>query len=107
METNKKAILKVRFSSTQDRLKFWNGPLNLSKKELKVLAALMDSEGNMCSTGNRSQACAVLGMTKAVINTYIKRLKTRKALLYEKGEYTLAPIFKLNGVVEIHMLGRS
>lgn len=107
MEASKKTVLKVRFSSTQDRLKFWNGPLELSKKELEVLSALIDSEGNMCSTGNRSQACALLGMTKAVLNTYIKRLKTRKALIYEKGEYTLAPIFKLNGIVEIHMLGRS
>jgi len=107
MEANKKTVLKVRFKSTQDRLKFWNGPLELSKKELEVLAYLIDSKGDLCSTENRSQACAALGMTKAVINTYIKRLKTRKALIYDKGEYLLAPIFKLDGIVEINMLGRS
>ena len=107
METGKKTKLTVRFISTQDRLRFWNGPLGLSKKELEVLASLIDSEGDLCSTGNRKHACAAMGMTKEVLNTYVKRLKTRKALRYDKGVYKIAPIFDLNGTVEIHMLGRS
>lgn len=107
MEADKKTVLKVKFSSTKDRLRFWNGPLGLSKKELEVLAALLDSEGDLCGTMNRKHACAALGMSKEVLNTYVKRLKTRKALMYDKGVYRVAPIFNLNGTVEIHMLGRS
>lgn len=107
METDKKAVVKVKFNTTADRLKFWNGPLGLSAKELTVLAALIDAEGDICGTGNRRKAAASIGMSKEVINTYIKRLKTKKALIYQNGLYKVASIFEYRPRLEIIMSGGS
>lgn len=107
MEANEKTVIKVKFNSTVDRLKFWNGPLGLSAKELEVLGALIDAEGDVCGTVNRRNAAAIVGMSKEVINTYIKRLKTKKALIYDGGLYRVAPIFEYRPRLEIIMYGGS
>jgi predicted DNA-binding protein (UPF0251 family) len=107
METNQKVIIRVRFGTTVDRLRFWNGPIGLSNKELEVLGAILDSKGEFLGTHNRRQAAAQLGVSKEVLNTYVQRLKTKKAVILKDGVYRLTNIFVNNPHVEVIMHGRS
>jgi hypothetical protein len=101
-----KVTMRVRFGTTYDRLRFWNGPIGLTDKELEVLGALLDCEGELCGTDNRKLTCAALGMSKEVLNTYIKRLRGKKALTLQKGTYTLHQIFHDRSRVEVLILGK-
>jgi hypothetical protein len=103
MALNEKEIIKVKFKKTSDRLRFWNGPVGLSPKEILTLGALIDAKGDLCGTLNRREAAASIGMSKEVINTYIKRLKTKKAILYVNGVYKLSKIFEERPRVEVVM----
>jgi hypothetical protein len=101
MESGKKTIIRVRFGTTAARLRFWNGPIGLSPKEVEVLGALLDSEGDLCGEENKRQAAAALRMQPTVLNTYIGRLKNRKAILKKDKVFSLAPIFEEREHVEI------
>lgn len=103
MEVGEKAVIRVRFVTTADRLKFWNGPVGLSPKEIDVLGALLDSEGDLCGEENRRQASAALGMNPEVLNTYLTRLKKKKAISKVKGVHHLIPIFVERTHVEVIM----
>lgn len=104
METGKKAIIKVRFRSTLQRLTFWNGMIGLTPKELEVLAALVDTDGELCGTENRKMSCVNLGISRDVLNTYIKRLKSKKAIVLSKKTYSLNNIFNDWDSMEIIIL---
>jgi len=104
METGKKAVIKVKFRSTLQRLTFWNGMIGLTPKELEVLATLIDTDGELCGTDNRKLSCAGLGISREVLNTYIKRLKSKKALNSSKGTYSLHNIFNEWDRMEIVIL---
>lgn len=101
-----KVIMRVRFGTTYDRLRFWNGPVGLTNKELEVLGALLDCDGELCGTDNRKLSCAALGMSKEVLNTYIKRLREKKALTLQKGTHSLHKIFHDRNRVEVIVLGK-
>jgi len=101
MEFGKKTVIKVRFATTAARLKFWNGPIGLSPKEIEVLGALLDSDGDLCGEENKRLTAAALGMQPTVLNTYIGRLKNKKAILKKDKVFNLAPIFEERGHVEI------
>jgi hypothetical protein len=105
MDAGKKAVIRVRFGSTSDRLHFWNGPVGLTPKEIEVLGALLDSDGELCGKENRKLACAALGMSPVVLNTYIQRLKEKKAVTSSKGIFTLNRIFHASDRVEVIVLG--
>ena len=86
--------INIGLTGTRQYVQFWNGILKLTEREVDVLVALMDGDKELGSTENRSHACANLGISKEVMNTYVKRLKDKKAINYEKGHY------KLNGVLQ-------
>ena len=102
-----KVTMRVRFGTTYDRLRFWNGPIGLTDKELEVLGALLDCEGELCGTDNRKLTCAALGMSKEVLNTYIKRLRKKNAIRSEKGTHTLNRLFHERDRLEIVILGNG
>lgn len=99
--------VQVPFKGTRDRLEFWNGSFGLSEKELDVLACLMDGKGYFCSTLNRREAAAVLGMTLQTLGTYIKRIKDKKAISYEKGSYRTNRLLSFTGTVVVSGKGEQ
>tara|TARA_R110002051_G_scaffold221930_3_gene285542 strand:- start:1870 stop:2181 length:312 start_codon:yes stop_codon:yes gene_type:complete len=93
--------IKIELKETRQYVQFWNGLMKLTDREVDVLTALMDGNEELGTTENRRHACATLGISKEVMNTYIKRLKDKKAINYEKGHYKLAGILQGGKTVEI------
>ena len=90
-----KEKVTIGLKNTKQYVQFWNGILKLTDREVGILAELMDGEGELGDTENRAYVCASLGLSKEVMNTYIKRLKDKKALQYEK----LTKTYKLNNLL--------
>ena len=107
METGKKEVIYVKVHTTKDRLILWNGPIGLTDKEMDVLAALIDTPGEVCGTENRKLACVQLNMSPGVLNTYIKRLRKKNAIRSEKGTHTLNRLFHERDRLEIVILGNG
>jgi len=97
METIKTPVIRVKFKTTANRLKFWNGPIGLSDKELEVLGVLIDSKGDLCGTLNRKEAGVSLSMSKEVINNYISKIKKKGAITFNKNICTLHFLLADNG----------
>ncbi len=104
MSTGKEKIT-VDLRNTYKRLKFWNGIFDMTDEEIGILVALLDSDGELCATDNRAQACVNAGVSKAVMNTYIKRIKEKNALKHVEGKYVLNRMLQRRGSLEITFLG--
>ena len=101
MEERKR--VNIGLKGTHQYIQFWNGILKLTEREMDVLSALIDGEHDLGSKENRRHACASLGISKEVMNTYIKRLKDKKAINHEKGSYKLNGLLQGGGVVEVFL----
>ena len=101
MQADKEMRLTLKAPTVLQYVTFWNGIFGMTERELEFLAALMSGEGELCSTMNRSHACASLGVTKAVMNTYVKRLKDKGAIKHDKDIYIVHRIFERNRRVEV------
>jgi hypothetical protein len=107
METTpKKLSITLKVDNLQ-YLKFFSGNFNLTDKEIKVLSALIETTSELCSTKGRAQAAASLGMSIKVMNTYIKRLKDKRALLYKDNTYTLSRLLERHDHVAINILRKT
>ena len=106
METSTEVTLrmKVVLNTTLKYFRFFNGSIGLTDMELRILAALVDTEGDLCSTAHRIKTADGLGMSLPILNTYIKRLKDKKALTLNYKQYELARIFRRTSRVEITIL---
>ena len=93
--------------NTAQYMKFWNGPFGLTEKELLMLAALVDSKGDLCSMANKELAGERTETSVTVMNTYIKRLKDKKALKKHGKNYKLAPLLVKRSAIEISFNGTS
>lgn len=93
--------IKINADTTLKHISIWNGIFNLTKKELQVLAALIDSEirlgtGNIASPVNKKEAAKEIGIEDFnTLNNYIKRLKDKKALSLKNNSYILHTLLKL------------
>jgi len=100
--------VNVKLLTTHSYLKFWNGMFQMTSKELRILEVLLDSPGKLCSKENRLASSGKLGVTAAVTNTYIKRIKDKKALeKNDKGEYSLSKLLQKHRSVEVRIYGAS
>jgi len=104
MQVDKEKIT-VRLSTTRRYLKFWNGIFGMSDKELDILSVLIDTPGEICSRANRETSRIELEMSMAMMNTYVKRLKDRRAIRHENGKYILNRLLERRASVEIDMPG--
>ncbi len=108
METSKKKLsFRVRLVTTAQYIKFFSGPYSLTDKEIIILANLINAEGEICSKENREATSKVMDISKMVLNTYIKRLKDKKALRFTDGKYELSKIFQRHDSVDITILRES
>jgi len=106
METGQKRLkIRAKLNSTAKYIKFFNGPYNLTDREIVILAGIIDSGSIIGSPEDRVKASKELNVSGMVLNTYIKRLKDKKALVINDGKYELAKIFERYSEVEILING--
>ena len=98
--------VNIKTDTTQKFLQIFNGILELTDTELKVLAEFIDSSEtvNLCSPANKKKVSETLGIKDHnTLNNYVKRLKDKGAIVQTKNGYEVATILKREPV-EIHIL---
>ena len=98
--------LVIKTDTTQKFLQIFNGILELTDTELKVLAEFINSSEtvNLCSPANKKKVSETLGIKDHnTLNNYVKRLKDKGAIVQTKNGYEVATILKREPV-EIHIL---
>lgn len=89
--------VNIKTDTTQKFLQIFNGILELTDTELKVLAEFIDlSETvNLCSPANKKKVSEKLEIKDHnTLNNYVKRLKDKGAIVQNKNGYELAAILK-------------
>jgi hypothetical protein len=106
MSTNSKILkLKIPVKTTYQRVSLWNGIYNLTDKETLVLATFIDQPyKEFCDREHRDVVSKETGMPLSAINTYIKRLKDKKAVSYQDKQYSYSKLFSDFDGVEINIL---
>jgi predicted transcriptional regulator len=87
----------IKPDTTVKFLQVFNGILELTDTELKVLAEFIDSSEtvNLCSPVNKKKISEKLGIKDHnTLNNYVKRLKDKGAIVQTKNGYELAPLLK-------------
>lgn len=94
--------ITINADSTIKQISIWNGIFDLTKKEIEVLANLIDAEsitmtGNIADLKNKQAAARVMGISDYnTLNNYIKRLKDKKVLAVRDNNYTLHTLLNLD-----------
>ena len=74
-------------------MQIWNGIFNLTNKELEVVSAFIKvnitaKRKNLCSKKNKDDVAKLLQFEDPNdLNNYIKKLKDKGALTFNKGSY--------------------
>lgn len=85
--------VKIKANSIYKRLQIWNGIFNLTNKELEVVSAFIKvnitaKRKNLCSKKNKDDVAKLLQFEDPNdLNNYIKKLKDKGALTFNKGSY--------------------
>ena len=85
--------VKIKANSIYKRLQIWNGIFDLTNKELEVVSAFIKvnitaKRKNLCSKKNKDDVAKLLQFEDPNdINNYIKKLKDKGALTFNKGSY--------------------
>jgi hypothetical protein len=85
--------VKIKANSIYKRLQIWNGIFDLTNKELEVISAFIKvnitaKRKNLCSKKNKDDVAKLLQFEDPNdLNNYIKKLKDKGALTFNKGSY--------------------
>jgi hypothetical protein len=85
--------VKIKANSIYKRLQIWNGIFDLTNKELEVVSAFIKvnittKRKNLCSKKNKDDVAKLLQFEDPNdLNNYIKKLKDKGALTFNKGSY--------------------
>ena len=93
--------IKIKANSTLRFLQVFNGILELTDTELKVLAEFIDCSEtvNLCSSLNKKKVSEKLEIKDHnTLNNYVKRLKDKGAIVYTANGYELSPLLKKEDV---------
>tara|TARA_R100000951_G_C2632473_1_gene178166 strand:- start:964 stop:1284 length:321 start_codon:yes stop_codon:yes gene_type:complete len=98
--------LKIKTDTTLKYLQVFNGILELTYRELQVLAKLIDlgQTKDLCSVTNKKLVAGDMSIKDYnTLNNYVKRLKDKGAIKKTVDGYTLNPVLvkKNNVVIEI------
>jgi hypothetical protein len=86
--------IQINTDTTFKYLQVFNGILELTQKELEVLAALIDTGelNDLCDIDTKKIVAKKLNLQDFnTLNNYIKRLKDKNALIKKGSKYILAP----------------
>jgi F0F1-type ATP synthase epsilon subunit len=96
--------INIKTDSTLKYFQVFNGILELTDKELKILAEFVDTSTtiNLCSAENKKTVSKKLDIKDPnTLNNYVKRLKDKGAIKKTKNGYSLAKILKKEEYVVI------
>ena len=85
--------IQIKANSIYKRLQIWNGIFDLTNKELEVISAFIKvnitaKRKNLCSKKNKDDVAKLLQFEDPNdLNNYIKKLKDKGALTFNKGSY--------------------
>ena len=98
--------VKIKANSIYKRLQIWNGIFDLTNKELEVISDddrdvaplevisafikvnITSKRKNLCSKKNKDEVAKLLNFEDSNdLNNYIKKLKDKGALTFNKGSY--------------------
>lgn len=86
--------IRINTDTTFKYVQIFNGILELTQKELAVLAELIDvgDPKDLCSIETKRQVSANVGLEDFnTLNNYIKRLKDKGALIKKGNKYSPVP----------------
>lgn len=89
--------INIKTNNTLKFLQVFNGILELTDTELRVLANLIDNSEtvNLCSPINKKKVADIMEIKDHnTLNNYVKRLKDKKAIVQTANGYALAPLLK-------------
>tara|TARA_R110002050_G_scaffold253866_1_gene392139 strand:+ start:131 stop:445 length:315 start_codon:yes stop_codon:yes gene_type:complete len=89
--------INIKTDSTLKYFQVFNGILELTDKELKILAEFVDVSTtiNLCSAENKKLVSKKLNIKDPnTLNNYVKRLKDKGAITKTKDGYALAGLLK-------------
>ena len=89
--------INIKTNTTLKFLQVFNGILELTDTELRVLANLIDlSETvNLCSPANKRKVAEIMEIKDHnTLNNYVKRLKDKNAIVQTKNGYGLSPLLR-------------
>ena len=87
--------VQIKANSIFKRLQIWNGIFDLTNKELEVVSAFIKvnmkaKRKNLCSKKNKDEVAHILMFDDPnTLNNYIKKLKDKGALIFNKGSYSV------------------
>ena len=97
--------INIKTNNTLKFLQVFNGILELTDTELRVLANLIDNSEtvNLCSPINKKKVAEIMEIKDHnTLNNYVKRLKDKKAILKDKANYKLNPMLvKQNRIIAV------
>jgi F0F1-type ATP synthase epsilon subunit len=94
--------IKINPSTTYQFIQVFNGILELTDKEMQVLASFIDLSTtiNLCSASNKRAVAEVMGIKEAnTLNIYVKRLKDKGAIVKTKNGYRVSKLLEENKVI--------
>jgi F0F1-type ATP synthase epsilon subunit len=89
--------INIKTDTTLKFLQVFNGILELTDTELRVLAEFIDNSEtiNLCSPINKKKVAESLEIKDPnTLNNYVKRLKDKGAIVLAKDGYQLSPLLK-------------
>lgn len=93
--------INIKPNTTLKFLQVFNGILELTDTELRVLANLIDSSEtvNLCSPANKKKVAELMNIKDHnTLNNYVKRLKDKNAIVLTKNGYALSPLLRREDV---------
>ena len=98
--------IKIQPQTTYQFLQVFNGILELTDKEMNVLALFIDlSETiNLCSADTKRAVAESMGIDNPnTLNIYVKRLKDKGAIKKTKNGYKVSKLIERNSKVVIEI----
>ena len=87
----------IKTDTTLKFLQVFNGILELTDTELRILASFIDNSEtvNLCSPANKKKVAEIMEIKDHnTLNNYVKRLKDKGAIVQTKNGYELSPLLK-------------
>ena len=87
----------IKTDTTLKFLQVFNGILELTDTELRILASFIDNSEtvNLCSPASKKKVAEIMEIKDHnTLNNYVKRLKDKGAIVQTKNGYELSPLLK-------------
>ncbi len=99
--------LKVKTDNVLQYLQVFNGIFNLTDKELEILALFVEfgDKNDLCNIDSKKSVAKTMNIEDPnTLNSYVKRLKDKKAITQSNNKYKLSDILTIVPVKSIEIV---